>query len=472
MTYLSRFNLKTVAMICFSTLLFAIASSAQSFKLLLTFDGSDGATPVETPLVQGIDGEFYGTTLGGGANGSGTIFKIGPTGKLMTVYSFCALSNCADGSGPYGGLVLGTDGNFYGTTFSGGGSTSDGTIFKITPSGKLTTLHSFDGTDGRMPVAPLVQGRDGYFYGITQSGGFDLNAGGIFKISPNGSFTNVYFFGAADGSYPTGSLFQANDGNFYGTNEISGLNGYGTIFKMTPAGVFTTFYGFSSTDGSAPASGLIQGSDGYLYGTTYQGGANMDLCPNGCGTVFKISLAGKLTTIQSFDSTNGANPIGALIQATDGNFYGTTYGGGANGWGSVFEMTPSGTITNLHSFTGSDGAQPYAGLVQGTGGNFYGTATNGTANAPNGTAFRLGTGLGPFVKLVQPVRRVGQMVGIIGQGFVGTSDVSINGVSTPFMIRSGSYIAATVPAGATTGFITVTTTSGTLKSNVVLKIVP
>lgn len=437
--------------------LISVPVCAQSFKVLQTFNGTNGVRPVDTPLVQGIDGEFYGTTLGGGANAAGTIFKISSTGKLTTLYSFCALTNCADGNGPYGGLVLGTDGNFYGTTESGGGSSSDGTVFKMTPSGKLTTLHSFDGTDGFTPLNPLVQGLDGYFYGTT-------NSDTIFKISPSGVFTSLYSFSGE--SYSTGPLMQATDGNFYGTTEVGGANFNGTVFKITAGGTFSVLYSFSGTDGDAPASGLVQGSDGALYGVTYSGGTNFN------GTIFKITLAGVLTTIHNFDETDGGQPIAAMIKATDGNFYGTTYGGGANGWGTVFEMTPAGAVTTLHSFTGADGAQPYSPVTQSTAGSFYGTATNGTNSAADGTVFGLVTGLGPFVHLLSPVGRVGRTVGILGQGFIGTSSVTIGGISMGFTIQSSNYIAATIPTGATTGYVTVTTSAGILKSNVRLKIVP
>jgi|HubBroStandDraft_1064217.scaffolds.fasta_scaffold05293_5 uncharacterized repeat protein (TIGR03803 family) len=448
-----------------------VASPAQTFKTLVVFDGANGATPVDTPLAQGRDGDLYGTTLGGGANGSGTVFKITPRATLTTLYSFCSQTNCADGSLPYGGLVLGKDGNFYGTTSQGGASGISGTVFKITPSGTLTTLHSFDGTDGAFAGAPMILATDGNFYGITENGGA-INAGTVFKITPTGALTTLHSFISGEGSDATGPLVQASDGSFYGTTESGGANGYGTIFKITPGGTFTTFHSFNSTDGSAPACGLVQASDGNLYGTTYEGGSN-NSCPNGCGTVFKINLDGALTTLHNFDSTDGANPIAGLIQATDGNFYGTTYGGGTDGgWGTVFEIAADGTVTTLHSFEGSDGAQPYAPVTQATSGNLYGTSTNGTVTGVDGTAFGISTGIGPFVALVSTAGRVGQIVGILGQGFEGTSSVSFAGTSAAFTAKSETFIMATVPAGATNGTVTVITPSGTLESNVSFRIDP
>lgn len=464
------FSGRKLGFLLFVTALCSLSSHAYTFKTLILFDGTDGATPVETSLVQGIDGNLYGTTFGGGAHGSGTVFKMTPAGIVTTLYSFCSLTSCADGLGPYGGLVLASDGNFYGTTFQGGAADSiSGTIFRITPAGKLTTLHSFDGTDGAGPFAPLIQAGNGVLYGLTQNGG-PGNAGTFFRITLSGALTTLFNF--AGSTYLTGPLVQGRDGNFYGTSELGGTSGYGMIFKLTPSGGFSILHSFDSADGSSPASGLLQGSDGDLYGTTYVGGSNSS-CPNGCGTVFKITLAGALTTLHNFDSTNGANPIAALIQATDGKFYGTTYGGGTGGgWGTVFKMTPAGTVTTLHSFQGNDGAQPYGPVSQDTNGKLYGTATNGTGTAAQGTAFLITTGLSPFISFVQNHGKVGRTVGILGKGLKGTTAVYFGNVSATFTIVSDTYLTATVPVGATTAFVYVTVPTRSLKSNVRFKVLP
>jgi uncharacterized repeat protein (TIGR03803 family) len=465
---ISRTSWKKILFVISLSAATPILSRAQAFKTLIIFDGTNGATPVDTPLVQGTNGNLYGTTLGGGSHGSGTVFEITRAGKLTTLYSFCSQSNCADGSGPYGGLVLGNDGNFYGTTSTGGADGISGTVFRITPDGTLTTLHSFNGADGSRPMAPMILTIDGNFYGITENGGPILNAGTIFKITRTGTLTTLHSFGSGDGSFANGPLVQGADGNFYGTTEIGGANGFGTIFKVTPSGSFSTFHSFNSTDGSAPACGLVLASNGNLFGTTYEGGSN-NSCPN--GTVFKITMDGTLTTLHSFDSNNGANPIAGLIRATDGNFYGTTYAGGrGGGWGTLFKITPSGTVTTLHSFEGTDGAQPYGPVTQATSGSLYGTATNGTSGASEGTLFEVD--LGPFVSFVSNAGKVGQGVGILGQGFTGTSSVSFNGISAAFTVKSGTFLTATVPVGATSGFVRVTTPSGTLKSNVPFQVVP
>jgi uncharacterized repeat protein (TIGR03803 family) len=387
---------RMVLVFCAAT---AIASPAQILTTLYSFCSqpgcADGADP--TPgLIQATDGNFYGTTdLGGGGNcshGCGTVFKITPSGTLTTLHSF----DDADGGYPLAGLMQATDGNFYGTTLEGGassncGSYGCGTVFKITPSGTLTTLHSFDSTDGANPEAGLVQATDGNFYGTTAAGGGSGNCaygcGTVFKITPGGTLTTLHSFSGADGANPEAGLVQATDGNFYGTTLEGGAYGYGTVFKITPSGTLTTLHSFDFSDGSNPIAGLVQATDGNFYGTTLEGGAYDDCSGVSCGTVFKITASGTLTTLHSFDSTDGANPSAGLVQASDGNFYGTTENGGAYD-GTVFKITPSGTLTTLHSFTGPDGYYPYAGLVQATDGNFYGTTEYGGAYN-EGTVFRV-----------------------------------------------------------------------------------
>ena len=449
----------------------APVSMGQTFKTLLDFNGADGANPVYTSLSQGRDGNLYGTTLGGGSYGGGTVLRITPAGALQTVYSFCSQTNCTDGSGPYAGLVEGSDGDFYGTTYSGGTSGVFGTVFKITPAGALTTLHSFDLSDGAGPDSGLVQAANGDFYGTT-TGGPDSNNGTVFKITSAGSLTTLHIFDGTDGSGPVGNLVQAADGNLYGTTPYGGV-GYGTIFKISLSGTLTTLHSFTLTDGSYPYGGLVQGSDGSFYGATYGGGDTSNCFGNGCGTVFKITPGGTLTTLHVFESTEGANPVAGLIQATDGNFYGTTYAGGnAGDWGTVFKVTPSGAVSTLHSFDGNDGGQPYGPVAQATNGNLYGTATNGLGTASQGTIFVISTGLGPFVSFTRNWGKVGQVRGIMGQGFTGATNVLFNGTPAKFTVESDTFLTAAVPTGASSGFVRVTTTGGTLKSNVRFRVLP
>ena len=346
---------------------------------LYSFSAGDGANPY-AGLVQGNDGNFYGTTLFGGASGYGTVFKITAAGSVTTLYNF---SN-SDGSAPYAGLVQGSDGNFYGTTAQGGAS-SYGTVFKITPGGSLTALHSFSYYgDGAVPYAGLVQGNDGNFYGTTFYGG-DGGGGTVFKITSGGSLTTLYSFSGNDGSSPRAGLVQGTDGDFYGTTVFGGPSGGGTVFRITSGGSLTTLYSFSAGGHANPEGALVQGGDGNFYGTTDDVGSDTDI-----GTVFKITPGGSLTTLHSFNYSDGQYPEAALVEGSDGNFYGTTNNGGAfaASWGTVFKITSGGSLTTLYSFSGSDGANPSCALVQGSDGNFYGT-TNGGGAGGGGTVFKI-----------------------------------------------------------------------------------
>ena len=406
----------------FSVFLFCaaavIASAAQGafYRTLNSFDGTNGgAFPEGVSLVQATDGNFYGTTESGGAynnsmfcqGGCGTVFKVSPQGALTTLYSFCAQTNCTDGAVPFGGLALGRDGHLYGTTTAGGAYNCDshrcGTVFKITSGGSLTTLYGFcsqtNCPDGSYPLAGLVQGSDGNFYGTTYEGGRDDfcpldGCGTVFVITPGGTLTTLYSFcsqtNCPDGAHPVAGLVQGNDGNFYGTSQAN----LGTVFKMTPAGTLTTLYRFSGPDGADPGGVLVQASDGNFYGTTEAGGGGgLGICSEyGCGTVFRITSAGTLTTLHSFGYyPDGANPVARLLQTADGNFYGTTDNGGASTFGTLFKMTPAGTLTTLYVFQGypTDGAGPDSGLVQGSNGFFYGT-TDGGGAYDSGTVYIFG----------------------------------------------------------------------------------
>jgi len=387
-----------------------ITSPAQTFTTLVTFF-DNGSVPF-WPLTQGSDGYLYGTTSRGGNFGSGEIFKM-TTGRFIPVYSFSG----PDGQSPQA-LVAATDGNLYGTTYSGGAN-NDGTVFKITTSGTLTTLHNFNGADGSIPNGGLVQATDGSFYGTTLEGGANGHGGTVFKITPSGTLTTLYSFcsqaNCTDGTGPIGVLVQGTDGNLYGTTVGGGANnGYGTVFKITPGGVLTTVHSFTGADGYAPYNGLVQATDGDFYGTTAYGGPN-NTCPNSnlntCGTIFKMTASGTLTMLYNFAGTDGATPQSALIQATDGNFYGTTTYGGNNNQGTAFKITPSGELTTLYSFCSeancTDGEQPVGGLVQGNNGPLYGTTSGGGdigCNSPYGcgTVFEL-SGINPSSTEFVPV---------------------------------------------------------------------
>jgi len=448
---------------------------AVKFKTLVKFHGTNGGNPFGR-LVQGTDGYLYGTTNAGGANGGGNVFKMTPSGSLTVLYNFCSQPHCTDGSTPFW-IVLGIDANFYGTTI-GGGAYNNGTVFKITPGGTLTTLYSFcalpNCADGANP-AGLVQGTDGNFYGVTEGGGNSTQNGVVFKITPAGALATLYFFcsqtNCADGGAPASPLIQGADGNLYGTTQLFGAYGGGTVFELTPKGALTTLYSFCAqlncTDGLQPEGALVQAASSNFYGTTGGGGAY-----NG-GTVFTVTPAGALTTLYSFcaktNCADGQDPnVGGLLQATDNKFYGTTNFGGNDscslGCGTVFEITPDGTLTTLHDFNGTDGQNIFDGVVQLTDGTFYGTTFGGGADA-DGTVFALSVGLGPFVKTLPSLGKAGEVIKILGTDLTGATSVSFNSAPAPFKVDSETLISAVVPAGATTGFVTVTTPTGTLKSN-------
>jgi uncharacterized repeat protein (TIGR03803 family) len=356
------------------------AKADVAFTSLHSFQVQDGANPF-SPLVQGSDGNFYGTTFYGGASGNGVIFRISVTGVLTNLYSFTGGN---DGMWPQAGMVQGSDGNFYGTTY-GGGIFGLGTVFRISTNGVLAALHSFVfANDGAAPEAALVEGKDGNFYGTAASGGI-TSCGTVFKINTNGLFTRLYSFtGRDDGANPYAAVVQGSDGIFYGTTAYGGTNNKGSLFKITTNGAFTSLYSFTGgNDGATPYAALVQASDGVLYGTTLNGGTN------NIGTVYKITTNGVYNSIYSFTGGgDGGYPYGTLLLAKNGDFYGTT-SYGTNTAGSVFKITTNGVLTALYTFTGgSDGSAPQAGLVQGTDGSFYGTTYGGGAGVV-GTVFRI-----------------------------------------------------------------------------------
>ena len=399
---------------------------------LYRFSGSDGSAP-QGSLVLGRDGNFYGTTALGGASNFGTVFKITPAGALTTLYNF---SGESDGAGPYAALVQGSDGNFYGTTSGYGASSGEGTIFQVTPDGGLTTVHRFSSsTDGARPMAALVQGSDGNFYGTASQDG-PMYEGTVFRCTPTGGFTVLYGFGRRpDGSEPVAPLVEGSDGRFYGTTQSggTGANG-GTVFAVTPDGTFTTLVSFTGENGEMPYAGLIIGKNGDLYGTTAAGGG-----------IFELTPAGVLTTLYRFHGSDGQNSQAALVLGRDGNFYGTTRGGGSFGAGTVFALSAAGTFTSLHSFVyGSDGANPAGPLLLARDGFFYGvTARGGPAN--QGTVYRVGRDGTQSVLAAFPADIGSQPTGPLAEGpdgsFYGvTTDGNVLNSGTVFQVTPAGVL--------------------------------
>ncbi len=436
-------------------------------------------------LVQATDGNFYGVSDNGGVNHDGSVFRITPSGGLATLYSFCSPQpQCPDGSAPFAPLIQATDGNLYGTT-GGGGANGSGTVFKITLGGNLTTLYSFcsQGTypncaDGYIPYAGLVQSTDGDLYGLTGWTKVTGNAavgGTIFKVTLGGGLTTLYTFcsqgawpNCPDGSQPLSSLTQGRDGNLYGVTQVGGLNNDGTVFKITPQGSLTTLHSFNGADGQYPG-GLVLASNGNFYGTTEFGAINDAMCYSlGCGTAYEITPGGALTTLYSFCSeaqcTDGSRPSGPTVQAANWELYGTTASGGhKDGMGTAYRLSPKGELYTMYRFAKRPTSGVGGGLIQGTDGNFYG----GTYHS----IFKLSFGLGPFVETQTTSGKNGSSVVILGNNLTDAKSVTFNGASAAFDAVSNSQITALVPTGATTGFVEVTLADGTtLKSNKTFKV--
>jgi uncharacterized repeat protein (TIGR03803 family) len=378
--------------------------------------------------------------------GCGTFFEIAPGHAPTTLYTFCQLANCADGWRPSAvPPVLGMNGSLYSTTNFGGNTETNncgvgcGTMFAITPAGAFTTVHTFCETeacgDGVEPNGVVLL-PDGNFLGATKWAAGGLLGGSIYEITPAGKLSVLHMYDGEVGAgfaEPTQPI-QGSDGNLYGTIP-SGGNG-GVFYTMTPEGKMTVLYRFCSEPNCADGAGpnrVIQGTDGNFYGTTTGGGTstNPTCATESCGTLFQITPTGKLTTLHSFCSekncADGSFPMGALIQATNGMFYGSVQGGG-----------PS----------------------------------SNCAGAGCGTIFSLSMGLSPFVEANPNFGSAGQVVVILGNNLTGTSSVMFNGTPAKFTVVSGTYIRATVPSGATSGAIEVTTADGTLSSSVAFQVKP
>jgi uncharacterized repeat protein (TIGR03803 family) len=439
----------------------AVRAQAQTFTVLAEFNSANGILIQTEPFIQGSNGNLYGVAVRSWA-GVGTAFSMAPTGKITDIYSFC-LTDCKDGAYP-DNIVLGSDGNFYGTT-SGGGNNGGGVAFKLTPGGKYTTLYSFCAPssstcrEGDSPNG-VVQKSDGDFYGTTGHGGF-YGGGTVFDLTSSGTYKVLYNFckltNCNDGLQPFVPPIQASDGNLYGTTWTGGTQNKGVVYEITPGGSYKVVYNFCSqancTDGENPTY-LVQDASGNFYGTAHTGGASY-------GTIFKITPTNQFTVLHTFEYSDGAYPSGLII-ADDGNLYGTTADG--NG-GKIFQITSAGVYTVLYPFcsgTSCTGTSPN-GLFQRTDGIFYGSTMYGGVDY--GEAYSYSTGLSPLVQTVPIAAKVGKRVIILGNGLTGSTSVTFNGTSATFTVVSDTEITATVPTGAATGTVTVTTPTKTLDSN-------
>lgn len=445
--------------------LFLCAASfcaAQTVTTVYNFAGTktSGQTPWYVTLVQGTNGSLYGTTYNGGASGLGTVFSVTTSGTETLLYSF--KGGTKDGANPTGGLTLGTDGNFYGTTRQGGTGTQ-GIVFKMTTAGVITILHNFNSAvDGAFPWGPPILASDGNFYGTT-SGGGSKGSGIVYQITSSGTFTTIYKFDINHGFSPIAPPTQGTDGYLYIPVSQGGTNFCGTIVQMTTAGVINNTYNFPcGAGGSFPIGPLVQASNGDFYSTTQDGGTN------GEGTIYQVDTNLNVTVLHSFGATfgDGTFPGAGLLLATDGNYYGSTSDGGTYGDGTLFNTTTGGTYTDLYSFNNTTNLtqmSPLAPPVQDTNGLLYGvTEFGGTSN--DGTVYGLNMGLPAFVNMPLFSGKVGNSVLILGTHLKGTTQVTFNGRPANFKVLSDTHMMATVPAGATSGPIHVSTPGKVLHS--------
>ena len=468
--YFSRLALASI--FCVTCAFAALPAQGQTPTVIYTFSGTNNTprNPNDQAIAQGRNGNLYFTTCIPLSTDS-EMFDITTAGTPSMVYT---PSNCSYG------VTLGTDGNLYSTTGNNdGGNSIWGTIYKVTPGGVATTLHTFtNGADGSYPYWPPIEAASGIFYGVTSNQAVDSTA---YSVTSGGTFTTLHTFTGPDGQNIS-SLVQGSDGNFYGASVLGGTSNDGVIFRMTPAGAVTVLHNFAGTDGSQGYWPLMQAKDGNFYGTARSGGTN------GAGVLFKMTPAGVYTVLYNFPSTgnpaSGEFPYSGLIQATNNLLYGVTSNHqGPWGWGSLYSYNiTTATFTSLYSFSGDAvGGQPSSPLLQMTDGLIYGTTYVGGNNADCttvendgelvgvggcGTVFSLDIDAKPFVSLVSTSGKVGSKIGILGQGFSASSVVKFNGVAATTVTRTGTtFLLATVPAGASDGFVTVTTGATTLTSS-------
>jgi uncharacterized repeat protein (TIGR03803 family) len=429
---------------------------------LYSFDRTNGANPIYSNLVQGRDGLLYGTTVYGGVNNAGAIFKIDTSGNITLLHSF----NSSTGWYPWSGLTLGPDGNFYGNTPTGG-TGGFGVVFKMTPSGTYTVLHNFTyyPTGGGYPYGPLVLAEDGSFYGVTDFGG-PGGGGVLYRITSAGQFVVIYSYNYTDASDVQVAPVQGANGNFYVTSLTGGANGFGSLTEVSPQGVLLNVFSFDgATEGKYPVGSVAQGADGNFYGTTDQAGAVLG------GVLFKVDANLNYTVLQDFGSITGGgtDPEAGMVLATDRNIYSLTVAGGSRGFGVIYRVTPDGSLNNI--FNWAVNVQAQAAMVQHTNGTLYGVTYQG-GNFGLGIMYSLNLGLGPFVTFVGATGKAGQSAEILGQGLTGTTAVTFNGVpASSFKVINDTYMTAVIPIGATTGQVVVTTPSGTLTSNVSFRII-
>jgi uncharacterized repeat protein (TIGR03803 family) len=428
-----------------------------SFATLASFNSSNSFASMAGLVMDG-SGNLYGTASKGGANGDGSVFELARgSSTLTTLASF----NGSNGSNPAGALIMDSSGNLYGTTENGGAS-GLGTIFELAKgSSTVSTLASFAGSNGSNPVAGLIMDGSGNLYGTAEHGGGGL--GTVFElVKGSNTARRLASFLGSNGSTPVAGLIMDKSGNLYGTTQLGGIDNLGTVFELAHNSfTITTLASFTSYLDDEPLGGLIMDSSGNLYGTT-SGGAR------GPGAVFERAHGSPfITTLASFNGTNGSRPRAGLIMDSSGNLYGTTDAGGASKDGTVFELAKgSGAITTLFSFNGTNGSNPLCGLIMDSSGNLYGTTSAGDAGAA-GNVFELLTPPALQISAFPPSTRAGatQTFTVTVQNADGTTDTGYTGTvhftsSDPQAVLPADYAFTTADAGIHT-FSATLKTAGT-----------
>jgi uncharacterized repeat protein (TIGR03803 family) len=442
----------------------ALPAGAQTYKDIYNAGGLNGIQNPVGAIAQGRDGNLYSASSNGGTF-YGAIFKVTPAGVAKVINDI--------GYFPDGGMTLGTDGDFYGVDSDGGvfgncGEAACGQVYKVSSGGKMTLLHNFtNGGDGESPQPAPIEATNGIFYGTTNST--------VYSVTSKGVFNTLHTFTGTDGTNPQGALVQGSDGNLYGETVSGGSAGDGVIYKISPGGDFAVLHNFTGApDGAQGDFPLIQASDGNFYGVTLAGGSFY-------GIVFKLTPGGNYTVIHTFSDGpgDGAAPSAGLMQATDGNIYGVTSGGGTSGDGTIFSITTGGAYSVIYNFSPATGYNPSSPLRQSTSGKLYGeTYIGGNLSICGGfgcgTFYSFDLGLSPFVRLMTTSDAELSKVEILGQGFSKTtSEVKFGGVlATTIAVTGTTFITATVPAGAQTGPVTVTTGTTTLTSTQTFSVLP
>jgi uncharacterized repeat protein (TIGR03803 family) len=351
--------------------------AAGTEAVLFNFPGPGDGTQPDAGVTLDAAGNLYGTTVDGGPAGHGVVYRVSTSGQETILYSF---TGGADGSSPSSAVVLDSAGNIYGTTLEGG-TNNDGAVYKVDPAGNETVLHTFDYTDGSGPNG-LISDSAGNLYGATFVGGPSYG-GVVFKLTTSGTYTMLYGFGTGANSGPVGNLARDTAGNLYGNTE-GNSGGLGVVFKLDTSGHETVLYNFATgSGGNDPYQGVVLDPAGNLYGTTYQGGTAND------GVVYKVTAAGHYSVLHSFTGgSDGLRPVAAVTLDSSGNIYGTTEQGGTSGEGVVFMIGSSGTESVLYSFTGASGANPACAPARDSSGDIYGTAAAGGTSG-GGVVFKL-----------------------------------------------------------------------------------